>query len=58
MKLRLSAPKSITFIIAVIMATVGLLITLDMIKTFLFAPIWWVLIAFGILTLGNLIKDF
>jgi len=56
MKLKLSAPKSITFIVALIMATVGLLITLDILDPLLFAAIWWVLIAFGVLALGNLLR--
>jgi heme A synthase len=56
MKLKLSAPKTITFIIALVMAVVGLLIAQGILPALLFAPIWWALIAFAILALGNLLK--
>lgn len=56
MKLKLSAPKNITFIIAVVMAVIGLLISQGIVAGLLFSPFYWVLIAFALLALGNFVK--
>lgn len=56
MKLKLSAPKNITFIIAIVMAVVGLLISQGILAGLLFSPFYWVVIAFAVLALGNLLK--
>ncbi len=55
MQLHLSRPKNITFFIALIIAVMALLMV-AVPFSFLFAPVWWALIAFAILTLGNLFK--
>ena len=56
MQLHLSRPKNITFFIALIIAVLALLMIVVPF-TLLFSPVWWALIAFAILTLGNLLKD-
>jgi hypothetical protein len=56
MKLHLSRPKNITFFIALILAVLALLMAVIPFS-FLFGPVWWALIAFAILALGNLLKD-
>lgn len=55
MQLHLSRPKNITFFIALIIAVLALLMVVIPF-TLLFAPVWWALIAFAILALGNLLK--
>jgi hypothetical protein len=55
MQLHLSRPQNITFFIALILAVLALLMVVIPF-TLLFAPIWWALIAFAILALGNLFK--
>ncbi|MEA4949522.1 hypothetical protein SDC9_98197 [bioreactor metagenome] len=55
MQLHLSKPKNITFFIALILAVLALLMVVIPF-TLLFGPIWWALIAFAILALGNLLK--
>jgi len=55
MKLKLSSPKTITFIIALVIAVIGLLIALGVFNL-LFAAEWWALIAFALLALGTLLK--
>lgn len=55
MQLHLSRPQNITFFIALILAVLALLMVVIPF-TLLFAPIWWALIAFAILALGNLLK--
>jgi hypothetical protein len=56
MNLKLSAPKTITFIIAVVMAVVGLLVSQGIVGALLFPPLTWLLIAFVVLALGNLLR--
>lgn len=56
MNLKLSAPKTITFIIAVVMAVIGLLISQGVVGTLLFPALTWVILAFVVLALGNLLK--
>lgn len=53
MKLKLSRPADITFWIAVIVAVAALLMVVIPFSL-LFAPVWWALIAFVILAIGNL----
>lgn len=55
MKLHLSRSKDIPFFIALILAVLALLMTMIPFR-FLFGPVWWALIAFAILALGNLLK--
>lgn len=55
MQIHLSRPKNITFFIAVIIAVLALLMVVVPF-TLLFSPVWWALIAFAILALGNLLK--
>jgi hypothetical protein len=56
MNLKLSAPKTITFIIAVVMAVIGLLISQGIVGALLFPALTWLIIAFVVLALGNLLK--
>lgn len=56
MNLKLSAPKTITFIIAVVMAVIGLLISQGIVGTLLFPALTWLILAFVVLALGNLLK--
>ncbi|MBN2557550.1 MAG: hypothetical protein JXB33_02205 [Clostridia bacterium] len=56
MKFKLSAPKNITFLIAVIVAVAALLMVVLPSFSLLFAPVWWALIAFAVLAIGNLFK--
>jgi hypothetical protein len=53
MKLRLSRPAETTFWIAVIVAAAALLMVVIPFSL-LFEPVWWALIAFVILAIGNL----
>ncbi len=55
MQLHLSRPKNITFFIALIIAILALLMVVVPFSL-LFGPVWWALIAFTILALGNLLK--
>ncbi len=55
MQLHLSRPKNITFLIALIIAVLALLMVVVPFSL-LFSPVWWALIAFTILALGNLFK--
>jgi hypothetical protein len=57
MQLHLSRPKDITFFIALIIAVLALLMVVVPFSL-LFSPVWWALIAFTILALGNLLKGF
>jgi len=56
MQLHLSRPQNITFFIALILAVLALLMAVIPFS-FLFGPVWWALIAFAILALGNLLKN-
>ncbi len=56
--MKLSAPKKVTFWVAVVVAVVGViasLVTVPVLSGFAF---WLVVIAFIILLLGNLVKGF
>jgi len=55
MQIHLSRPKDITFFIALIIAVLALLMVIVPFNL-LFAPVWWALIAFAILALGNVMK--
>ena len=55
MHLHLSRPKEITFFIALIIAIIALLMIVIPFNL-LFAPVWWALIAFTVLALGNVLK--
>jgi len=55
MQIHLSRPKDITFFIALIIAVLALLMVIIPFNL-LFAPVWWALIAFAILALGNVMK--
>jgi hypothetical protein len=56
MKFNLSAPKNITFCIALIIAVAALLMMVIPSFNVILSPVWWALIAFAILALGNLFK--
>jgi hypothetical protein len=51
-----SRPTYFTFVIALIVAIAALLMVVLPFK-FLLEPVWWALIAFTILAIGNLFKD-
>ncbi len=56
--MKLSAPKKVTFWVAVVVAVIGVLaslVTIPLLSGFAF---WLVVIAFIILLLGNLVKGF
>ena len=53
--MKLSAPKKIVFIIALIIAVFALVMVLVPFS-FLFGAVWWALIAFALLALANLLK--
>lgn len=55
MKFNLSTPKTATFVIALILAIIALLMV-AVPFSLLFAPVWWALIAFAVLAIGNLFK--
>lgn len=56
--MKLSAPKNVTFLVAVVLAVLGVLGALFTI-TFLTAnAFWFVLAGFVVLALGNLLKGF
>ena len=56
--MRLSAPKQVTFWIAVILAILGLLASLVVIPGLSGIAIWVLAIGFVILAVGNLVKEF
>ena len=56
--MKLSAPKVYTFWIAVLVAIFGLIAYLNLIPALAAYAFWLVLLAFVILLLGTLIKDF
>ncbi len=56
--MKLSAPKQIVFWIAVIIAIVAALMALDILSIKFIDAVWVALIAFVILALGNILKDF
>ncbi len=53
--MRLTAPKTTTFWVAVILVIVGLLAAFGVIPAFV-SPFWLVVIGFVVLALGNLVK--
>jgi len=55
MHFHLSRPKDVTFFIALIIAVLALLMVI-LPFSLLFGAVWWALIAFTILALGNLLK--
>jgi threonine/homoserine/homoserine lactone efflux protein len=55
--MKLSAPKQITFWIAVVIAVLGVVLKLVSVPALSGYPGWLLLIAFVLLALGNLIKD-
>ena len=57
MKLKLSAPKVVTFWIAVILAILGLLAFLGTISALSAYAFWLVAAGFVLLALGNLMKN-
>ena len=56
--MKLSAPKVVTFWIAVILAALGLLATLVTIPVLSGFAFWLVVIGFIVLAVGNLIEGF
>ncbi len=54
--MKLSRPKNITFYIAVILAVLGLLGFLGIVKPLAAYDFWLVVIGFIILMLGNMVK--
>jgi hypothetical protein len=54
MKLHLSAPKQITFLIAVVLAALGVLASLVTIPVLSGLSFWLVVLGFVILAIGNL----
>ncbi len=55
--MELSAPKNVTFIVAIIIAIIGVLTALGSISFVPLASVWIVTIAFVVLALGCLLKD-
>jgi hypothetical protein len=55
--MQLSAPKQITFWIAVVIAVVGVIASLVSIPVLSGFALWLVVIAFVVLALGNLAND-
>ncbi len=55
--MKLSAPKVITFWIAVILAALGVLASLGIIASLSSYAFWLVVAGFVLLALGNLLKD-
>jgi predicted membrane channel-forming protein YqfA (hemolysin III family) len=55
--MKLSAPKTITFWIAVILAALGVLASLGIIASLSSYAFWLVVAGFVLLALGNLLKD-
>lgn len=56
--MRISAPKQVTFWVAVILAVLGILATLVTIPVLSGLAFWLVVIGFIILAAGNLIEGF
>jgi hypothetical protein len=56
--MRISAPKQVTFWVAVILAVLGILATLVTIPVLSGMAFWLVVIGFIILAAGNLIEGF
>lgn len=56
MKLKLSAPKNITFWVAVVLALIGLIAFFGVIPGFGVYSFWLVLVGFVVLALGNTMK--
>jgi hypothetical protein len=54
--MELSEPKQITFIVAVVLAVIGLLATLITIPVLSGLAFWILLVGFIVLAVGNLIK--
>ena len=54
--MELSAPKNITFIVAIIIAIIGVLAALGAVSFVPLASVWIVTIAFVVLALGCLLK--
>lgn len=57
MKLKLRAPKVVTFWIAVILAALGVLASQGIISGLAGYALWLVVAGFVLLALGNLLKD-
>jgi hypothetical protein len=57
MNLRLSAPKVVTFWIAVVIVVLGILVEQGVIGGLPIAPFWVVVIGFVLLALANLLRD-
>ncbi|MEX1375882.1 MAG: hypothetical protein AB1Z23_00265 [Eubacteriales bacterium] len=56
--MKLSAPKTIVFWIAVVLAAVAALMALGVLSINFIGAVWVALIAFVLLALGNLLKGF
>lgn len=56
--MRLSAPKQITFLIAVILAILAIVATLVSIPTISGFAFWILVVAFIVLAIGNMIDGF
>jgi threonine/homoserine/homoserine lactone efflux protein len=56
--MKLSAPKQVTFWIAVVLAVLGVLATLVTIPVLTGMAFWLVVIGFVVLALGNLLEGF
>ena len=56
--MKLSAPKTIVFLIALAVAILAVLMALDVLTISFIGAVWVALIAFALLALGNLLKGF
>lgn len=56
MNLKLSAPKELTWIIAVIVGVVGVLMQLDVFSIGGIQAFWLVAFGFGLLAIANMVK--
>ena len=56
--MKLSAPKQITFWIAVILVVIGLLGVLNIIAALSGYAFWFAFVGFVVLAIGNLVKGF
>lgn len=54
--MRLSAPKNVTFWVAVVIALIGVIAFFNIIPAIGVNPFWLVLVGFIVLALGNLVK--
>lgn len=55
--MKLSAPKNVTFIVAVVLAVLGILgtvVTLPVVSNY---AVWFVVVGFVVLALANLLND-